>query len=115
MHGSYRAVEETAPALEIIGTALESIAPRSVLWLLDSPVSNSGRLAQNLRALAQKRAWPWQVEVVFNPDAVLRISEQIVVSSDSVILDSAARWVNVAVHLIHQHVPNAWLADFRPE
>jgi hypothetical protein len=115
MHGSYRAVQETEPALELIGTTLEAVAPRSVLWLLDSPVSNSGRLAQTLRTLAQERHWPWQVEAVFNPDALLRVSEQVVVSSDSVILDSAARWVNAAAHLIHRHVPDAWLADFRSE
>lgn len=115
MHGSYRAVQETDPALELIGTTLEAVSPRSVLWLLDSPVSNSGRLAQNLRTLAQERSWPWQVETVFNPDALLRVSEQIVVSSDSVILDSASRWVNVASHLIYHHVPQAWLADFRPQ
>ena len=113
MHGSYRAVQETEPALEIIGNALEAIAPKSVLWLLDSPVSNSGRIAGELRTLARSRNWPWDVELVFNPDAVLRVSGNIVISSDSVILDDAVRWVNAAAHLIHNRIPNAWLTDFR--
>jgi hypothetical protein len=112
MYGSYRAVQETTPALELIGSALVSVAPRSVLWLLDSPVSNSGRLAQNLRELAQERGWNWHVETVFDPDAVLKTSERLVISSDSVVLDHAAHWVNAAHHLISGSIPTAWQVDF---
>jgi hypothetical protein len=113
MHGSYRSVQETELALTLIGDALEAVAPSSVLWLLDSPVSNSGRLASAIRTLARERNWPWQVELVFNPDAVLRVSEQIVVTSDSLILDAAARWVNVSAFLIHEQIPDAWILDLR--
>lgn len=114
MHGSYKAVQETVAALELIGTALEDIGLRSAIWLLDSPVSNSGRIAQTLRALASERGWNWDVELVFNPDAVLRASDKIIITSDSVILDSAARWMNAAAHLIPRSVPDAWLIDLRP-
>jgi len=113
MHGSYRAAEETDTALELIGTALDAVGVRTVQWLLDSPVSNSGRLAQSLREAAQERGWPWQVEAVYNPDAVLRVSDKIVVSSDSVILDHAMRWANVAAHIVRYHVPQAWIVDLR--
>ena len=108
MHGSYRAVEETAAALELIGQELAQAAPHSVLWLLDSPVSNSGRLAQRVREMAQERGWNWEVEVVIDPDPLLKISERVVITSDSVILDSAARWVNGARHVIEAQVPEAW-------
>jgi hypothetical protein len=114
MHGSYKAVQETDAALDMLGTALESAGVRSALWLLDSPVSNSGRVAQALRAIALERGWNWKVELVFNPDAILRACDKIVVTSDSVILDDAARWVNVAGHLIRSHIPGAWLVDFCP-
>lgn len=114
LHGSYRAVEETSPALELIGSTLDAVAPRSVKWLLDSPVSNSGRLAQRLRDVAQERGWNWQVETVFDPDAVLKTASEIVISSDSVILDNAARWVNAASHIVTKCVPNAWRVDFSP-
>ncbi len=108
MHGSYRAVEETLPALELIGQELERVMPRSVLWLLDSPVSNSGRLAQKLRAIATDRGWNWEVEVVFDPDPLLKVSERIVISSDSVILDSPIRWANAARHIVEAQIPDAW-------
>ena len=105
MHGSYKSVQETEVALQLIGTALHTRSeqsPRSVQWLLDSPVSNSGRLAQRLRDMAATAGWPWQVETVFNPDAVLRISDKLVISSDSVILDGNIRWINAAAHLVSQ-------------
>ena len=38
-------------------------------------------------------------------------SEKIVITSDSVILDSPIRWVNAASHLIRVQTPQAWIAD----
>src|SRR5256885_359960 len=43
VHGSYRSVNETANAIEVIGNSLVSHQPGSVTWLLDRPISNSGR------------------------------------------------------------------------
>ncbi len=108
MHGSYKSVMETSTALELIGQELAQVVPRSVLWLLDSPVSNSGRLAGKIRELAAERGWAWEVEVVIDPDPLLKVSERIVISSDSVILDSAARWVNAARHIVETRTPDAW-------
>jgi len=61
-----------------------------VLWLLDSPVSNSGRLKMILR----EQNPDWQVELVASPDAVL-IKATNSRSSDSVILDKCSRWVDL--------------------
>ena len=44
MHGSYRKVEETLPALRLVGKTLAHFGVADALWLLDRPVSNSGRL-----------------------------------------------------------------------
>ena len=44
MHGTYRKVEETLPAFEQIGGWLAARRIGPVRWLLDRPVSNSGRL-----------------------------------------------------------------------
>ncbi|MHC4510238.1 MAG: DUF434 domain-containing protein, partial [Planctomycetota bacterium] len=44
IHGTYRKVTETIPAVQLIGKFLQDIAAGETLWLLDSPVSNSGRL-----------------------------------------------------------------------
>lgn len=86
VHGSYRHVVETEQALIWIGRYLAQ--PQfPIIWYLDKPVSNSGTLASNIRNLAGENHWPWQVEVVFNPDMVLKKSGFPVISSDSSILD----------------------------
>lgn len=111
VHGSYRAVSETEAAIHLIGEILMAHSPRSVTWLLDQPISNSGRLAQRIRDIAHTRGWPWNVSVVMNPDNELRASERIVLTSDSFILDGVARWVNFTRQLVDVHLRTAWIID----
>lgn len=72
MHGSFRRVAETLPALEIIGRVLEQLGPAECVWLLDRPVSNSGRLGGLIARVAEAHGWPWRVELVPDPDPLLR-------------------------------------------
>lgn len=113
VHGSYRSVEETDRAISLIGVAFENLSPTSVLWLLDRPVSNSGRLAAKITDLASRNTWPWTVEVVFNPDSAIIASSAIAITSDSSILDRVSRWSDLKSHLLTQ-ISNTWLLDLRP-
>ena len=80
-------------------------------WLLDRPVSNSGRLKTLIGEVARKNDWPWQVSLTLNPDAELIKSDRVVASSDSVILDGCGRWVNLAAEIIKKHLPSANVID----
>ena len=100
VHGSYRSVEETDRAIMMIGDALHRLAPSHVLWLLDRPVSNSGRLSAKLIDLAARHNWPWEVEVVFNPDAAIIASPAIAITTDSSILDGVEKWTDLKTHLL---------------
>lgn len=111
VHGTYRAVIETQKAICLIGGVLEMLEPQAVEWLLDKPVSNSGKLAQKIRAEAVEHGWLWNVEVVFNPDTVMMSSEKIAISSDSSILDNVSRWVNFSSYVITERLPHAWMVD----
>lgn len=113
VHGSYRSVMETERALLLIGAALENLKPASVQWFLDRPISNSGRLAQRIKDVASVHGWPWSVEVIFNPDRALMDAAGIVVSSDSLILDSVERWVNFNEHLVKHFITDSWIVDLR--
>jgi hypothetical protein len=104
IHGTYRKVEETLPAIELAGKTLVELGVSSALWLLDSPVSNSGRLATILREQADRHGWDWQVELVANPDARLIQSHQVIASADSVILDRCSKWLNLARRVVEDHV-----------
>jgi len=111
MHGSYRKVAETRPALELLGRVLAVLAPSDVLWYLDRPVSNSGRLKKIIEGLAAERAWPWSVELVPDPDALLAETPEIVATADSVILDRCRAWCNLARETITRHVPEAEVVE----
>ncbi|HWS56287.1 MAG TPA: DUF5616 domain-containing protein, partial [Pyrinomonadaceae bacterium] len=111
VHGSYRSVDETEAAILLAGEALSALGPASARWLLDRPVSNSGRLAERVRGLAAARAWPWEVEVVFNPDREITTSPRLALTSDSNVLDGAARWFNFNEYLIANYLPQAWVID----
>ncbi len=110
VHGSYRTVEETQHAIELIGKQFETIQPQRVLWLFDQPVSNSGRMAQRIREDAAVHGWNWEAETLFNPDAAIARSPHIAVTSDSSILNHVAQWCNVMAAL-RDLLPSIWLID----
>ena len=112
MHGSYRRVEETRPALELIGKALAELQVAECHWLLDRPVSNSGRLSQLVRELANARGWDWNTALLNDPDQRLSVTDDVVATADSVILDRCRRWFNLARELIDSNVPAATIIIF---
>ncbi len=111
VHGTYRKVTETIPAVELIGQFLREVSAGKALWLLDSPVSNSGRLKTLIGELARKNNWNWQIELLLSPDAELKKTDAVVASSDSVVLDGCKGWVNLATGIIKQKLPSAWIID----
>jgi len=111
IHGTYRKVTETIPAIELIGEFLKDKSVSESLWLLDSPVSNSGRLKKIIGELAQKKGWKLDVELLPSPDAELIKTDNIVASSDSVVLDRCKKWVNLARAIIEEKLPDTWLLD----
>lgn len=106
-HGGYRPVVETMPSLRLLGETLAEWQVATCHWWLDSPVSNSGRLKHVLLELAARMGWPWQVDLVFNPDKVLSESAHIVATSDSVILDRCERWISLSRHIVDLKIPQA--------
>jgi hypothetical protein len=111
MHGSYRKVQETLPAVDLIGQTLARLGVAGVLWYLDAPVSNSGRLKTILREQAGAQRWDWQIKIVPSPDHELMAETRIVATSDSVILDHCQRWFNLTRQVIQTGVPQAWFID----
>jgi hypothetical protein len=109
MHGSFRRVAETLPALELLGKVIAALGVAECRWFLDRPVSNSGRLKGKMEELAAARGWPWQVELVQDPDALLAEAADVVATADSIILDRCAAWLNLARETVTRCVPGAWI------
>jgi hypothetical protein len=102
VHGSYRTVDETALALDLVVGALVGAA--RIQWFLDRPVSNSGRVAALLRERAQ------HVELVPSADAALLLTGDAMATADGPLLDRAAQAVDLTGAVISS-IPSAWIVD----
>jgi len=121
IHGTYRKVEETVPALEMILDILAGSDVQHVDWYLDQPVANSGRLKVLIAELVEARLpqaledGTWNIELVTSPDRMLHGYTGVVASSDSVVLDRCSRWVNLAAEIIDRTVRDAWKVDLHDD
>lgn len=112
MHGTYRKVAETLPALKLIASRLEFHRVSSVHWLLDRPVSNSGRLAAVIREIANSRDANWTVELDNNPDgSLIADKKSVIVSADSYVIENTQRWFWLCNDVVEQLIPDAWIVD----
>ena len=114
VHGTYRKVEETIPAVTLIGRFLQESAVPRALWLLDSPVSNSGRLKSLIGRIAGENDWDWDIRLSLNPDAELSKTDTAVATTDSVILDACKKWTNLAGEIITRRLPSTTIIDLAP-
>lgn len=96
VHGTYRKVQETSVAIELVGTILKELSISGATWLLDSPVSNSGKLKEMILLIGKNEGFNWGVELLPNPDKTLIESADIIASSDSLVLDHCHNWLNLA-------------------
>ncbi len=108
----YRDVLTTGPALEAITAMLHRAEVGGVRWLLDRPISNSGRLAARIRAIGEAAGRSDDVDLVASPDRLLKETSHPIATADSAILDRCQRFVDLAGETIEEHVPNAWVIDF---
>jgi hypothetical protein len=109
MRGSYHIVDETEIALTLLGDAFRDLGYKCAHFYLDQPVSNSGRLRAKIFELAENWVTPVDVEIVRNPD-VLLLDKKYVVSSDALVLDHAASWINLLEYVIRD-LDTSWVLD----
>ena len=113
MHGSYRRVAETIPALVLIGEFVKRLGVKHCRWWLDQPVSNSARLRTSMQTLAAEHNWLWDVELLPDPDAELRRCSDVVATADAGILDDCDRWFNLACEVVKTRISDVELVDLR--
>jgi hypothetical protein len=113
IQGNYRLLTDTAPAIDLIYRFLTPLAPTSIHWLLDQPVSNSGRLKTLIFKISDAHPVTTSVELVPDPDPLLiataHQANTIIATADSHILDHCGLWLNLARLIIEKYIPTALL------
>lgn len=115
VHGSYRKVEETHRAVELIADLVAGAEIAAAHWYLDRPVSNSGRLKQVIAEVFEQAGVACTIELVDNPDReLIDATELVVASGDSVVLDGCGDWIDVPAAVLRNH-EDLWIVDLRSE
>ena len=110
LHGSYRLIDKTDLVLALLFDALARLAPERAVFVLDAPVSNSGRLAQRIRSFAQGCGFPAEATLVPNADALLW-DKDCVATGDAIILNRCGGWVNLCRDIIETALPGFRFTD----
>lgn len=108
LRGTYRIVDKTVKAVELLLAHFENHGVKEALFCLDQQVSNSGRLRALLLDKAQDRQVDIQAELHPSVDGLLARMER-VVTSDAIILDKCGSWYNLNRSLVKSAVPDAWI------
>lgn len=111
MSRHFRRIHATRPAVDLLAEFFREHDCARVNWLLDRPVSNSGRLKGLIESQVGGTRPEWQVELTDQTDLKLSTSSHIVASADSAVLDRCDRWVNLARRLVESRIPDAWIVD----
>ena len=94
LRGTYRLIPETDGAVKRLLDVLAKAKIRTVRILQDEPVSNSGRLKVKIAEIAE--GCPFDLDIRIQKDVDRELyNKELVVTSDSVILDHCASWVNL--------------------
>lgn len=107
VHGSWRRGLKTSDAIE---AAALTLGEHPTTWILDRPVSNSGKLATSLRHHADVQGLPWAVELADQADTTLLHFEGALATSDGGILDQCGAWVSLEEEVMAAR--EVWLIDF---
>lgn len=113
IHGTYRRVEETLPALELIGKILhQALGATHLHWFFDAPVSNSGRLKVLMYELIEPLGYQWTIDLVNNPDKAVAEQPHIVASSDGWVLDNSTQVFNLLRFIVDNAIKDAEILNF---
>jgi len=109
LRGTYRLIEKTDKAVGLLFACLRRLEAGNAVFLLDAPVSNSGRLKTRIAEIAERERFPAEITLTESADRAL-YGRYNVVTSDSAVLDRCESWVNLC-GLILPGIPGVWIVS----
>jgi hypothetical protein len=103
LRGTYRIIDKTEPAIMAIRKILEKENAKEAHFLIDAPMSNSGRLSRKIEDMFEESSVDAVCEVINDVDKNLYGKEN-VITSDAIILDNCVSWFNLTERAIESEV-----------
>ncbi len=100
LSGSFKKTAVTERAIQLIVTFLKKWRARHALFLFDAPISKSGILAKELRALLKKQGLPGDALAVKVPERTLIGFQGVIATSDTAIIDRSEKVIDLAGDII---------------
>ncbi len=98
VHGSYRPGARTTRAVDLFWRTLDRLEPGRVDIFIDSPISHSKAMRDELAARhgAEAETFPCSFTLVASADYPLKAYGEVVASSDSVIIDRCTAFIDLS-------------------
>ena len=103
LRGTYRIIDKTEPAISAIRKVLEAEKTKEAHFLIDAPMSNSGRLSSKIEDMFEESSVDAICEVINDVDKTLYGKEN-VITSDAIILDNCVSWYNLTGRAIETEI-----------
>ena len=104
LSANFKKTPTTDHAIHLVFQTLEAAKPRDVLFLFDSPISKSGRLAEEIRAFLTKETFSGDAQAMKVPEQVLMEFQGVVATSDTAIIDQSEKVFDLAGFILKQRV-----------
>ena len=111
LHGTYRIIDKTVKAIELILQTLSNLDVRNATFILDKPVSNSGSLKQLILEISRNFNLEVVAELDMNPDQIF-VDKENVISSDGPVILRSSSWFNLNSMIVRDMIPDTWVFNF---
>jgi hypothetical protein len=101
VHGTYKKVNQTEQGLIMIGELFSELEVEKVIWIFDTPVSNSGKLKVLCYEIAERYNFKWDCFLENSPDRYLVQDNRLICSSDAWVLNECTHWFNLGANIIN--------------
>jgi hypothetical protein len=104
LSGNFKKTGTTEEAIQLIVNFLKKTKPRQTLFLFDAPISNSGKLAQEVRTLLKREDLSGNAKAVKVPEKILIGFPGVIATSDTAIIDQSKEVVDIAGYIIRKRI-----------
>jgi hypothetical protein len=104
LSGNYKKTKATDQAIQLILRLLRRVSPSHTLFLFDAPISRSGQLSLEVRNRMKSEGLPGDALTMKVPEKILIGFPGIVATSDTAIIDSSLKVIDLAGHIIRYRI-----------